>query len=107
LVLHHLRLDTQLRCNRFCKIIFKAGELLWLVRIRKNVRSAALGIRAPEQHASRFYFLKVISGEGGRCPARKQENKNYFTNNQALQTPRVIHWCAQLHGLKIKQKIFF
>src|SRR5439155_26243738 len=73
LVLDHPSFYAELRRQCVGEIALETDDLLGLLRIWIRVRSAALSIAAPKQHAVRADLLQVVGGKGLGGPARKQE----------------------------------
>jgi hypothetical protein len=91
LVLDHLRLDAEFGRDGFGEFELETGEDFGLLRIRKDVRRTALGIRAPKQHAALFDFVEMIRRANRESPARKQEDEDRYENHMAHVAPRNTH----------------
>ncbi len=77
----HFCLHCQFRGERIGQLAFETDKPLRLLRIGIDIRSAALGIRSPEKHATIADFFQMVGGANLEGPAGEQEDKNEMTNS--------------------------
>lgn len=84
LVLHHLRARAEFFRERVGDFHFKTDHPLRLLRIGKNIRRAALGVRAPFEHAALLNLLKRIRGVRKIARAKAQQPTNKTANEKEI-----------------------